>query len=225
VYSFAISVLGVINVFISSISSVAFPYLSNSTAHIQKRFYPIGESLIILLWGSALGFYFPLSGLISIYFSQYTSSLSLVQVLLCSLSFGSIIQILHINYYKLNQKQSQYFLTAIGSVALTIGLIQITLYFWRNLVGVAIATVLGFTFWYGINELLLHKLMDQKWSSIAKRFIGIVLFTGAFMFSSWVIRNHVIQWVVYYVLVIAISMTIFNNEIKMMIDRLFNRNQ
>jgi len=215
-YSFAVSVFGIINLLINSTASVAFPYLSGSTAQMQRHLYHAGESLLIVLWGGAMGLYFPFSRLIPMYLPQYTSSLTLVQVLLCSLGFGSIIQIVHSNYYKVNQRQRHYFLTAIAAAAFTVGMIQISIRVWGGLKSVAVATVFGFLLWYLVNEFQLRALVSQTWPSMGKRLVGILAFIGAFWVTALGIKSLGMQLLVYYLAVVMISVVLFSREIKTM---------
>lgn len=46
IYSLAVSLLGFVYVFIDSIASVAFPYLSTSSSQLQKKAYALANPLL-----------------------------------------------------------------------------------------------------------------------------------------------------------------------------------
>jgi len=197
IYAFAIAVITIAYAFVAAVSGVFFPYLSAATHELRTKAYQLGKPTIILAWGSILAIYFPVAWLLLFYLPQYIASLPLIHILLCTAGFGSLIQILHVNYYMAYRKQRQYFLCGIAALAVLVVLVFAAIKIWGTLESVAVATIISFGVWYIINELSLKSVVGESNRGLWKSLGIICCYMGAFWVSSLVTDRLVIQLVIY----------------------------
>ena len=197
IYAFAIAVVMIAYAFVAAVSGVFFPYLSAATHELRAKAYQLGKPTLILAWGMALAIYFPVAWLLLFYLPQYIASLSLIQILLCTVGFGSLIQILHASYYMAYRKQRRYLIC--GMVALAVLAISVftAIKIWGTLESVAVATLIGFVVWYIINELSLKSIVRESNRGVWKSFGIICSYVAAFWISFQVTDRLMMQVLIY----------------------------
>ena len=204
IFAFAVAVTNIVYTFVKAISDVFFPFISGTASPFRNRAYQLGETTIILSWSAFIFFYFPIIFVIERYLPHYMASLPLLKILLCAVGFGSLVFILHVNYYKLHRKQRQYFLRALFALTLSIGLNIIAILIFGTLESVAVASLLSFSFWYAINEMSLRQILGKKISDIWGRLAIIILYIGAFWLSASIGKGLIIgglSYVIFYCLI------------------------
>ena len=197
IYAFALTGTSIIYTLIGAISQVLFPYLSSAIPKMKIRIYTITKSAIILIWAVFLIVYFPLLKVIQYFLSQYISSVPIIQIMLCTIGFGGVIQIIHTNYYKAYRKQRQYFIFGIFALIFAILLAVTVAKIWGSLENIAIATLIGFGVWYVINELNLKSVLEQSNKEIGKTLLIICSYIAAFLFSSFISDFFIYQMLIY----------------------------
>ncbi len=196
-YAFAVAVIAIAYTFVGAVSHVFFPYLSAMGADHRVRIYSLAEPIVIISWAATMAVFFPLTRLVEAYLPEYVASLSIIQLLLCTIGFGSLVQILHANYFKVHRKQRQYFFWAIGALALSAALNLIAIRIWGTLESVASVTLISFATWYVVNEINLKTLVKKGGRELLKGWIVICAYLGAFWFSSFVVDWFLAQTIVY----------------------------
>ncbi|MCL0037049.1 lipopolysaccharide biosynthesis protein [Dehalococcoidia bacterium] len=214
IYGFALTVAMIAYTFVQAISQVFFPYLSGVVPELRTRAYQLGKPAIILAWAAILTIYFPLTRLIEFYLPHYVASLPIMRILLCTVGFGSLIQILHVNYYKAYRRQRQYFLWGIMALALSAMLNLLAIKVFGTLESVAIATLISFGIWYTINELSLRSVVKQSSSELGKGVAIIGSYLGAFWLASFLADWFIAQMLIYIGLFCSISWLLLRNELK-----------
>ena len=214
IYAFALTIAMITYTFVGAISQVFFPYLSGIAPELRTTAYQLGKPAIILAWAAILTIYFPLTWLIGFYLPHYVASLPIMQILLCTVGFGSLIQILHVNYYKAYRKQQQYFLWGIMALALSATLNFLAIKVWGTLESVAIATLISFGVWYIINELSLRSVVNQSSSELGKTLVILGSYLGAFWLASFLADWLVAQMLIYIGLFCSISWLLLHHEVK-----------
>ncbi|MGA2368128.1 MAG: oligosaccharide flippase family protein [Dehalococcoidia bacterium] len=197
VYSFAMTIILVAYLFISAIGQVLFPYLTRVKHELRADVYRLGKPSIILMWCGILAFYYPMVWLINRFFPQYVACIPVLAVLLCSVSFGGIIQILHVNYYMSYFKQRQYFFTAVTVLVIFISLLASALIFYKTLLSIAFATLISLGIWYIGNELYLNSILKFSYRSLMKDLVFIVFVSSAFLISSFLTIPPISQFFIY----------------------------
>lgn len=214
IYAFALGVAGVVYVFITAISQVFFPYLTGAAPELRTRAYQLGKPAIILAWAGILAIYFPVARLVQFYLPHYTASLPIMQILLCTVGFGSLIQILHVNYYKAYRRQRQYFLYGIVALAILAISNLLAIKIWGTLESIAIATFISFGVWYIINELGLKAVVGESHRGLWKSLGIICCYLGAFWVSSQVTDWFIAQMLIYGCFFFLGTWLFFRNTVK-----------
>lgn len=220
-YAFSLAIVMIAFTFIKAVSEVFFPHISALESGGRKAIYHIGKNTIILSAGLALLVYFPLAQLIEIFLPQYMASLIIVKILVGTIGFSSIIQVLHVNYYKLFGIQRQYFLWGIIALTVAIVLNLIVIKVWGTLSSVACATLLSFVIWYMLNEISLKTHLDINKSDMGKGLLLFICYLGAFWISMlagflwW-------QFVIYLVLFAGITGLLLRAETMMIVTTTVN---
>jgi O-antigen/teichoic acid export membrane protein len=214
IYALAIAVVMIAYAFVGSVSGVFFPYLSAAAHELRTRAYQLGKPTIILAWAGILVIYFPVAWLLLFYLPQYIAGLSLIQILLCTVGFGSLIQILHANYYMAYRKQRQYFLFGIAALAVLAILLFAAIKIWGTLQSVAIATLVGFGIWYIMNELSLKSVVGESSRGLWKSLAIICGYIGAFWISSLLSDRLVVQMLIYTCFFSLLTWLFFRNTIR-----------
>ncbi|MGA9047942.1 MAG: oligosaccharide flippase family protein [Dehalococcoidia bacterium] len=184
VYSFAMSVVMIVYLFISAVAQVLFPYITRVKHELRAEVYRLGKPSIILAWCGILAIYYPFVLLINRFFPQYVAGIPILAVLLCTVVYGSLIQILHVNYYISYFKQRQYFITAVIALVVFVLLLASALIFYKTLLGIAVATLISSIIWYIGNELYLNRILKFTHRSLVKDFVFIVVVSSIFLVSS-----------------------------------------
>jgi O-antigen/teichoic acid export membrane protein len=217
IYGFALTVIMVVYTLVQAISQVFFPYLSASRPEGRARTYQLGRFAIVLACAAILVIYFPLVKLIEFYLPHYVASLPILQILICTVIFSSMVQIIHINYYKAYGRQRQYFLWGIIALALSIILIFLAIKIVGTLESVAITTVISFGVWYFMNELGMKSVVKQDGQGIGKALVGICCYLGAFWLSTFVTENFISRMLIYISLFLLITWALFRTDVKTLV--------
>ena len=218
VYSLALSIAVIASTFVMAIAQVFLPYLSQFSSHMLVRTYKLTKSIIIISWAAALILYFPLSELVQFYLPQYNDAIPVMRFLICTTGLMAIIQILHINYYKILRRQREYFILALGALAaaafLNIAAIQI----WGTLTSVAVATIISFSIWYLINEIRLRSAVKQTANILGKDSLAILITVIAFLAISSIWENSIAAMLIYIVALIALILVFFRSDLRELIS-------
>ena len=220
-YAFALAVVIVAYTFIKAVSDVFFPYISGSHFDSRTGIYSTGKNILILSGAIALMLYFPLVKLIEIFLPRYVDSLMIIRILVGTVGFSSIIQILHVNYYKLFGKQKLYFLWGIIALAIAVVLNLLAIKIWSSLLSVAVATLISFVIWYILNEFSLRRTLDIPNKEIFKGIAAIILYLGAFWISI-VVDFLLWQFFIYTGLCLVITALLLRRETKLIVSEIIN---
>lgn len=198
-YSFATSMMNVINVFVNSVALTLYSYLVRNNE--EERMKKIKDYLILLGTFSFTA-YFIFSGIVHMFIPKYIKSLSVVNILFMGLPYYFVINILYLNLYKAKKIEKKYFKTVLIMLVISIIANLIAISINKDLKSIAIATDISFIIWY------LYSMKDFKFLNFTlKEFVYLIctnlLFIILSLYSIWYISIFV------YVLVILILIFIF----------------
>lgn len=213
-YAFALSIALVILGFVGAVSNVVYPYVAGAVGELRARVYKLIKPVIISSWAVVLAIYFPFERLIAFYLPQYVPSLPLVKILFLVIGFSSLIQIVHINYYRSYFKQTFFFISAVIAMALLFGSNYAVIKLIGTLESVAIATLASFCIWYIINDLYFQPIIGQNKSKIWGDLIPIILYGIAFWVSSLIILPWYLDMLIYLAVFGVITALLYRREIK-----------
>ncbi|KRU25380.1 polysaccharide biosynthesis protein [Clostridium sporogenes] len=143
-YSFGTSMLNVFIVVINSIAILFYPYLAkkNNNKEIDK----MKRYIIILSTWATSGFYV-LKFIVEKFLREYIPSLEIVQILIMTIPFICIINILFTNLYKARKKGGIYLKVASFMLLVSFILNTFSYLFWKQSKYIAWATLLSFIIW------------------------------------------------------------------------------
>jgi O-antigen/teichoic acid export membrane protein len=214
VYAFAVTVAQITYFLNRAVADVLFPHLSAMAPEQHTGAYQVGKRVLILCWAILLGAYFPLAALIEFYLPQYTGSLHIIKILMGTVGFSSLILILHVNYYRLYQKQRQYFSRAITALILAVLLALIAIKILGTLESVAIAILISFSVWYIINEMSLKAVTGENSGKIWKDIVIIGCYLASFWLTSFLGSWFIAQVLLYSGFFLVISVIFFQADLR-----------
>lgn len=227
-YAFAMSMCGFVTVFLQAVSQVFFPYLSGSSGEIRVKAFQLLKPSLIILWAGALVAYFPLSVGIEYYLPNYSESLPLIAVLLCTVGFSGQIQILHANFFKVHRKQRVYFILAGVSLLGAIALNLLAVYFFSTLTAVAVTAVISFSIWYLSNEFVLRRFVAMDTQEVVRWLLVIGVYAGAFLGTSVFALEWLYGMVSYLAIFVLVTSIVLKSEITSLlnlVNAVINRNK
>lgn len=192
VYTFAMTICALATVFLQALSQVFFPYLSGSDIQIRTKAYSHLRPALVIFWAGVLAAYFPFSFGVKYYLPQYSDSLPLMAILLCTVGFSGQIDILQANFFKVYRMQRAYFIFA-GIALIGAGVLNLlAVFLFGTLTAVAVSMVVSFSLWHLLNEVALRHLVAGSVSEIMKWVLVIGAYIGAFlgaynMAETWII--------------------------------------
>ena len=207
VYSFAYSMLAIITVVVSAVSVVLYPTFKKIDFNKLILQYSNLNRIIILIVMIGLIGYFPLQWLIPRFLPEYNASLVVFRVALPGLLFSSSISAIKHNYFKVANKNNHYFYISFCVILFNIAISLGAYYYYKNLVSIAISSIIGLAIWYITTELYMIKKHAIKWRSNAT----LLLFAIVFFYLITSINNYVVSGVIY-IIVTGIIIFIINKK-------------
>ncbi|MBM7453027.1 O-antigen/teichoic acid export membrane protein [Acholeplasma morum] len=217
-FSFAYTLMTFTSVFLSAISLVIYPVLNKTNESVYIGAYNKLNTIIIVFSSFLLIGYFPLFYIVDNYIPKYFPSLEYFYILIPGVIFTSSITVIQHSYYKTMKKNFQFLLIGVSVLFLQVIMIYILYYvFNKSLVMIAISTLATQILWFLISDQYIIKITKQ---SIAKKNYLYISSVIAAFYSINAISNIFYQFVVFSVLLLLISLFVYFNEIRTIIDYL-----
>ncbi|HFD2047650.1 capsular biosynthesis protein [Clostridium perfringens] len=205
-YSFAISMLNIINLLIGAISVTFYNYLSKDED--EKKVTKLKRYLIILGAFASLG-YFVLAGIVNIILKKYIPSLNIIAISFAAYPYMIVINSLYVNLYKARKNEKKYLKVVLLMVIIATIYNTIAMLLSKSPVAIAIATTLSFITWYIYSSKDFKYLKSSKKefcylsinligfliaSNLLNWFLGGFVYLIIFLSSTWFIfKSYVIQ--------------------------------
>lgn len=203
-YSFALSMLNVINILVSAISVTFYNYLSKGEN--ESRIKKLKKYFLILGAGASLG-YFIFAAIISLFLNKYNPSLRIISITFASYPYMIVINALYVNLYKARKDEKKYVLVVFKMVAISIIYNIIAIGIWRRPEAIALATTLSFITWY------IYSMKDFKYltSNIKEVTYLSIVMVGFLIFSN--LFNWFWGGIGYAILLVVMNMTMYKLEL------------
>lgn len=210
-YSFAISMMSLIILFINSTSAVLYPYLASKND--DKLLKPIKNYLLIL--GSLVTLsYFIFEFIITGFIPKYVPSLSVISILFAGFPAIIVIRALYINLYTYQKKEKLYLKTVFYMLTLSILLNLIVILIFKNIIAISAATTISFYIWYFYSA--------YHFKTIKVRFTEIIylsLFIISFIISANFL-NVISGFLVCTILLCLLNILFYKNDLKKLLNNL-----
>jgi O-antigen/teichoic acid export membrane protein len=194
IFSFAITIIMLINQFAESISQVFFPYLATD---LREKLFSVNQlisSSMFGLWVLILQFSYLFIPLINVVFPKYSASENIIVIYLLMSLFTLLIRISQNNMFKvLNAQISFVKIEVIVAV-----LVVITFLIARgNISLIAVSTVILITrmIWYILNELYLKNSLKF----IGMITVGFILYSGIYLAIYFYVQPTYLKFVLFFI--------------------------
>lgn len=198
-YSFAISMLNIINLLVSAISVTFYNYLAKYEN--EEKVKKLKRYFIILGAFASLG-YFVLAGIVNIILKKYIPSLNIIAISFAAYPYMIVINALYVNLYKARKNEKKYLEVVLLMVIISTIYNTIAMLVSKNPVAIAIATTLSFITWYAYSSKDFKYLKTTKkefyylainligflvLSNFLNWFLGGVIYLTIFLISTYII--------------------------------------
>lgn len=204
-YSFAVSIESLMSVFITPISTVMYNYLCNNK---EKQEVLRIKEIIVLFSAIIIVVVFPAKFIIQTWIQKYNDALNVLFILFAAQYITIMVRCIHINTYKVKKQQNRYFIIMILIVVLSI-ILNIILYaIFKNIEGVAIATLITSIVWFIIGE-----IDFREYRLDLKKYIYIFGILIIFLICGQ-IPNSIVGCIVYIIITLIASFILIDDTIK-----------
>ena len=213
-YSFAVSMMNVISLLISSLSVTFYNYLSKNKN--KETIKELKSYFIILGVISSVGF-FVFAGIVSLILDKYSAALSIISILFVAYPYIIVINVLYVNLYKVRKKEKKYVQVVFTMIFISFIYNIIAIILFKNSKSIAVATSLAFITWY------IYSAKDFKYLKINLKEILYLCIVGiGFLFIS-----HNLNWLLgglsYFLLIVITTLIIYKKEVMKLSKIIFKR--
>lgn len=214
-YSFAISMLNIINVLVSAISVTFYNYLAKDEN--EEKVKKLKRYFIILGAFASLG-YFALAGIVNIILKKYILSLNIIAISFAAYPYMIVINALYVNLYKARKNEKKYLKVVLLMVIISTIYNTIAMLLSKNSVAIAIATTLSFITWYIYSSRDFKYLKSTRKESIYL-FINLIGFLLASNFLNWFLGG-----VTYFIIFLISTWFVFKEDVIQEINLIIKKN-
>lgn len=177
-YSFAVSIENLMNVFISPITLSMYNYFCKAPE--KEDIYKIKK--MVLLWGFfIIAAAFPAKFILEIFLTDYIDASKIIFFLFAAQAFYVVIKGVHINIYKAEKQQTKYLKQTVLMTIVGFFLNYILYFAFKNMESIACATLLTAAIWYVVCEKSNPEICFKSKETIYIVLMMIVFLTSGFM--------------------------------------------
>lgn len=204
-YSFAISMLNIINLLVSAVSVTFYNYLSKGEKEDEVKKL---KNYFLILGGFASLGYFAFAAIVSIMIKKYIPALSIISISFAAYPYMIVINALYVNLYKARKNERRYVKVVFFMVVISAIYNTIAMFISKTPEAIAVATTFAFITWY------IYSIKDFKYLNISKKEF-LYLFV---LLSSFLVLANKFNWLVgglsYLGILLVVNFIMFNKEIK-----------
>ena len=204
-YSFAVSMLNIINTLVNAISVTFYNYLftNNSNESIEKL-----KNYLITLGGFASLGYFALAFIVKYFIEKYIPSLNIIAITFSVFPYMILINALYVNLYKVNKNEKKYFKVVVSMLIISIIYNIIAVVIFKNTISIAFATILTLITW------VIYSTYDLKNVKTTKKMYIYMFSLTTFFLICTQCFNWLVGGMIYFVIFITLTWLLNKNVIK-----------
>jgi O-antigen/teichoic acid export membrane protein len=214
VYSLSQSTIYVPITIIAALSRVALSYFARATDESRAGVYRASTQLITMLWIVLLPYYFVVEYVVRHFLPKYIGGLAPGRILLLSVLFLSLIQIVQLNTYNLAGRQRHFFIGSVVAVIAAFATAWTGSQIIGTLTAVAWSQVLTAALWWLGNELFLRARTGVRPKELLLVLTGFCVPAASLYAVQCLHLNLFLTTVVYLAIVVPLCCTLFWNEVK-----------
>ncbi|MBR2641458.1 oligosaccharide flippase family protein [Candidatus Saccharibacteria bacterium] len=201
-YSFAVGVENYLNIFITPISTTMYNYFCKQKS--KERVVRV-KRYSLLLAAAIVVFAFPAKFVIELWLNKYLDSVSVLFFLVSAQYVAIMVKTVHVNLYKSNKQQKKYFKIMLCVIGVSVLLNTIGYLLFKNMIAIAVATLITNFIWFIIGEIDL-----RKYALNLKDYIYFIINLAAFLFCG--LRFGAIAGIIVYLIIVLLNSLIFEFE-------------
>ncbi|MGL4876211.1 MAG: lipopolysaccharide biosynthesis protein [Clostridium sp.] len=213
-YSFAISMLNIINVMIMSVSITFYNFLAKEE---NKELVLKLKNYFILFGGLCSFAYFGFAMIVNVFIKKYIPSLEIIAISFAGFPYIIVIKGLLVNLYNARKDEKKYLKVMLSMVAISIIYNLVAIIVFKTMESIAMATLLSFITWY------IYSSYDLGYTRIRQK---ESLYLGGILFA-FLITTNTMHWIVgaiiYFIIYILISFCMYSKEINEVITFVSNK--
>lgn len=197
-YSFAVSIEGLLNTFITPITTVMYNYFcNNSTSKDVKKV----KNIVLLFGGILISSVFIVKILVELFLNKYINSLSVLYILFAAQYFSFLIKCVHLNLFKAKKLQNVYFGFMVIIIILSIILNIVFYNINDSITYIAYATLIVNFIWFVIGEFYFKEYRLEL-----KEYCYIAIVMVSFLLLNIFISNNYLGFIAYVLIYLFASL-------------------
>lgn len=216
IYSFGMSLIGFITIFINSVTQSLYPHLSrNFSVKLIEKY----RNLSYVIGSFSFIGYFLILVIVENFISKYVSSLPLTGVLITSIPGVLIIKSIYVNSYKVLKRERDFLVRAAIMTFVSIGL-SISLYFiFKSMISIAFAAVIAIYLW----TLFPPKHLEISIRSRLKELFYLTILISGFVLLILSDYSFISIFLINTIMIFVLNMIFFTKESKELAKMLVNK--
>lgn len=206
IYSFAYTLISLFYILLNSVQMVIYPYLTRAKENTYKQVYEVIRISITMLMSITLCGYFFIKFIVSEFLPQYVDSFGILIFLVPTVIYSGQMNILISNYYKVLHKTKEYTTNNIVAFILSVVTNLIAFILWKNIIAIAIATLISFILWLIYSDWYFIKTIKVN---VIRAYVLDFLVITLFLFSAYFFEWYV--GLIIYAILLAMLL-ILNNR-------------
>jgi len=206
-YSFGMSLIGIVTIFINAVTQSFYPHLSKNFSDVlitkyRKLFFVIGSFTI--LW------YYFIVLIVNSFIAKYINSLIITGVLLTTIPGILIIQSIYVNMYKVLKREAQFLRDIFRVLIISILLSLIIFYFYKSILSIAISAVISLYIWVLFPPAFIKISIKDKFNE----FVFLCLLIGGFILIIISGFSITIKIIITILLLVVINLIFYRDVLK-----------
>lgn len=193
-YSFAVTMLRLINVVITAFSITLYNFFCK---HTKSEEIAILRKTVLVVGAVIIAIVFPLEAVIQAYLEKYIYAISIIKVLFMAQFVLIEVNAVYLNLYKALNLQKKYLMRMIVVTIIAFLLNGVIGYLWNEVTAYAVATLLTAFIWLVLCQIDLkeYKMAHTEWIYILLTILIYLLsgyfnmWVGMFVYMGWVIME------------------------------------
>jgi O-antigen/teichoic acid export membrane protein len=222
IYSLSQSTIYVPIAILAAVSRVAFSYFARTHETGRAAFYRSTTRLLTLSWMLLLPYFFIVEWVVRRFLPKYIDGLPAGRILLLSVLFLSLIQIVQLNAYSLEGRQRQFFAGSVAAVALAFATAWAGSRLLGSLTAVAWSQVLTAGVWWAGNEWFLHRRSGVPWKGVAQVVVSFAIASMLLVVVENTATSAATAALLYVAGAVPAVLVLFPDERRLMRERLWS---
>ncbi len=208
-YALAVNMLGVVLLFFDSIYQVLYPNIKRLAVSSYNEIYMHLSNIVMWITFIGVSSYFAFSFLINAFLKDYTSSLEIFSILIVGVMLRGENAIVKRPFILSEKKQNINFIINLVILIISIILNILAFIIFKNLISIAIASLISFFIWYILLDILFFRM---KYTIRKRKYLYLLMLTSLY-FCLLLYKTNIYLSFGIYLFAVVIILLLEKNEI------------